>query len=241
MSLPSAVEQPEVFDAAIDDDDGDAGYGTLPEPRRVIWTMTYQDGRQEEIFEEERALAALLMSESVFLNDHWWAKEWPEEARNLTSINANCNDIFMWGCADAEEIPYRELRSVYDHWVKDPREGVSVWCMKQRKQMPQRPVDKAIRAAAIWDLDAIQKEFGLRANHYDGVSGVLAHRKRSAYQAWMVVLGREPLPFDGKWWAGWKEYTSAHPDWNSAEWKKEDEAAIGEWKAANGYCESIAP
>jgi len=33
--------------------------------------------------------------------------------------------------------------------------GPAVWCIQQRKQMPQRPVEDRIRAGGIWDLDSM--------------------------------------------------------------------------------------
>jgi len=216
-------------------DDGDVGYGVAPEPQRVIWTMKYQDGREEEQFEDRLALAALLMGDAVFLNDHWWKEEWPDEARRITSINVNCNDVFAWGCADSEEMPYKELRDVYDHYIKDSVWGPAIWCMKQRKEMPQGSVEKSIRKTGTWDLDEIQKTYGLRVNHYDGISMVLAQRKYSVYCEWIIGCGEAPLPFDGRWWSGWKDYTEAHPEWRSEEWKSCDEAAITKWRTQNGW------
>lgn len=140
--------------------DGDAGYGVPPEPRRVIWEMTYHGGEKEMVFEDRLALAALLMAEEVFVNGaHWKGKD---RAEDITVL-AICNDVFAWGCSDAEEVPWSELRNLYEHFVKDARWGVAVWCMKRRGEMPQRPVAARIREAGVWDLDGM----GLEPNHYD--------------------------------------------------------------------------
>lgn len=110
----------------------------------------------EMVFEEEAALAHLLMNEVVFLNSHWWKEEWPEEARKRTSLNVNCNDVFAWGCADAESMLHDDIENLYRMWLKDPAWGSAVWCMIRRNQMPQKPVEKRIRDAGIWDLDALK-------------------------------------------------------------------------------------
>lgn len=123
---------------------------------RVVWTHTKTDGTSEEVFDEELALSVLLYDGVVFLNCHWWEKEWPEEARKRTSLNVNCNDVFAWGCADAESMNFEDLRSVWDHHAKDPSWGTAVWCMKRRNQMPQKPVEDRIRKAGIWDIDAMK-------------------------------------------------------------------------------------
>ena len=92
-------------------------------------------------YDNEAVLAVLLLEEVIFLNDHWWKsatrdnrffKEppknpWPEEACNTVSLNVNCSDVFAWGCSDAEECTYRELKDVFDHWEKDPSCGVQLF------------------------------------------------------------------------------------------------------------------
>lgn len=112
----------------------------------------------EVYFEPTEALAILLLEEVVFLNDHWWEKEWPEAAQKTISINVNVNDVFAWACGDAEGLDYSELESLYDHWVKDRTWGPAVWCCKKRNMMPQKPVAKAIKVAGIWDLESMGLE-----------------------------------------------------------------------------------
>jgi hypothetical protein len=136
---------------------------------RVYWLMPWKskygktDREDEMIFNEERALAHLLLNDVIFLNDHWWENQWPEKAKKISSLNVNCNDVFAWGCSDAEEMPHAELQKLYDMWLKDPEWGAAVWCMVQRNQMPQKPVEDRIRKAGIWDLDAL----GIEPNTMD--------------------------------------------------------------------------
>lgn len=135
-------------------------------PRHIEWEMDWtnskKNGHAEEkpdkemIFEPEMALAHMLMNDVVFLNDHWWEKEWPEDARKRTSINVNCNDVFAWGCADAESMLHDDIEQLYRMWRKDPTWGAAVWCMIRRNQMPQKPVEERIRSAGVWDLDALR-------------------------------------------------------------------------------------
>ena len=61
----------------------------------------YQFGDEEPIFEYEEALAILLMDGVVFTNAFHWVEEWPEEAKEMTSIFVNCSDVFVWGSSDA--------------------------------------------------------------------------------------------------------------------------------------------
>jgi hypothetical protein len=200
----------------------------------IEWTMEWPDRPDEQVFEKEPALALMLLNEVVFLNSHWFQEDLPEKFQRQISVNVNCNDVFMWGCADADPLPYAEIDNLYRLWRKGPW-GSAIWCMIQRKEMPQKPVENAIRQTGVWDLDALQAEHGLRSNHYDGISGVIAQHKREAYEKWCRENGREPLPFDANWWAGWKEYTVAYPGWCDAAWKAEDDRLCDEWRATNGY------
>ena len=139
---------------------------------KLLYSRKPEGISDEMVFDENEALAHLLATSQVFLNSHWWMKEkeltadekhkaWPEAACNTFSINANCNDVFAWGCADAEEVEYHELESLYEHYHKDPSWGTAIWCIKKRKEMPQKPVEEAIRKSGIWDLDSM----GLEENY----------------------------------------------------------------------------
>lgn len=217
------------------------------EPDDVEWEMdwsgTNSDGsrrypdkpEKEMIFEAEDALAVLLLNEVIRINDHWWEKTWPEEARRRIHFGVGCSDVFAWGCSDSESLNYKDIESLYRMWKKDPYWGSAIWCMIKRKEMPQRPVEKRIREAGIWDLDALKAEHGLRNNFYDGVSLALAHRKYTTYCAWEASQGRMPRPFDAEWWAGWREYTEANPGWNDEAWKAGDTAIRQQWMKENGY------
>lgn len=207
----------------------------------VDYTSLKKEGKRPDLpdretrFEAEQGLALLLLNEMVFLNSHHWEDEWPAEARAAAYLGVNCNDVFAWGCADAEGASYADLEAVYLHWRKDPVWGTAVWCMIKRREMPQRPVEKYIRDAGIWDLDALVVEHGLRPNHYDGVSGVWETQKYEAYCAWERSEGREPLPLDAGWWDGWKRYVAANPDWNDAAWKAEQDRLSDAWRIDAGH------
>lgn len=167
-------------------------------PGGVEWIMPWskyggrKDGStaDEAKFEEEKALALLLIDEIVFLNSYWWEDKWPEEARKVTSINVNCNDVFAWGCADAESLPHDQIEPLYRMWRKDPAWGAAIWCMIQRKQMPQKPVEDLIRKAGIWDLDTL----GLGTNTMDAkVSAMFAELGASQKAKLLLASANEPV------------------------------------------------
>ncbi|OJY66474.1 hypothetical protein [Rhizobium sp. 60-20] len=114
--------------------------------------------RYEMVFEKDRALAELLHKEVIFLNSFWWEKELPERIQESINVLVQCSDIFAWACADAEPLPYAEIERLWRMWKTDQHWGPAVWCMLRRKQMPQKPVEAAIRKAGIWDLDSLNLE-----------------------------------------------------------------------------------
>lgn len=142
-------------------------------PDDVEWIMTWKDRPSTNEFEDGNALAHLLMNEVVFLNSHWWKysrlthertddgkgyksaprpdARWTEDESKMISVSVNCNDIFAWACADAEELPYEEIENVYRLWRADPNWGAAKWCAIRRKQKPQGPVIDAMKKAGSWD------------------------------------------------------------------------------------------
>ncbi len=114
-------------------------------------------------FDDGEALALLLLKGVVFLNSHWWEEDWPEKAQKSFNVSVNCNDMFAWGCADAEGLLYSELEDLFSYWEKDPYWGSTIWVIKKRGEMPQRPVYEKIQDEGIWNLD----EMNLTSNHYN--------------------------------------------------------------------------
>lgn len=104
--------------------------------------------------EKEDYLKVLLCEEVLFINNGHWNPNWPKDC---ITVHVICNDIFAWGAADAEDITYGELKELYEMWKKDENYGAAAWCVKKRKQMPQKPVEKTLRDQGIWDLDKLVK------------------------------------------------------------------------------------
>jgi hypothetical protein len=205
------------------------------EPEDIEWQSEWGD--KEVVFEKEKAVALLLINDVIFLNTNHWEKDWPEEARKATAILVNCNDIFAWGCADAERISFYDIKKLYDLWKQYPVWGPALWCMIQRREMPQDPVAESMRGHGI-DLDAFQKEHNLRVNFYSGCSLYIARFKYQCYSEWATANGMEVRPFDAGWWEGWREFEKAHPNW----WKEVGDAASDrlreQFKQENGWEEA---
>jgi hypothetical protein len=130
---------------------------------QIDWLMPWshhEEGRKDEIvFEPRLALAVLLMSEVVFMNNFWWEKELPKHLKGIVSLHVNCNDVFAWGCADSEDLLYEDIEGVYRAFLKDGHAGVEIWCIRKRGVQPQRPVLNALKAAGLWtaDLDTLPR------------------------------------------------------------------------------------
>ena len=139
----------------------EAVFSYMPEePLEPIYKIT-RDGVESFDFEIDEALAILLIEGHVFVNSPWWIKEWPEEARKGFAVLVNCNDVFAWGCADAETCLFSEFEDLFEHYVKDKIWGPSIWCIKKRGILPQKPVFKKIEELGIWDLGSMNLSKGV--------------------------------------------------------------------------------
>jgi hypothetical protein len=99
---------------------------------------------------EEMALERLLKDEVLFANERevfYGGKS----AGHTVVLYVNCNDVFAWGCADAENLPFEEIGNLYKMHVASPGWGSVKWCCKQRKQKPQKPVEAEMRKDGVWD------------------------------------------------------------------------------------------
>jgi hypothetical protein len=118
---------------------------------------TYEIIVDDAYFNEPEDYLKYLMCENlIVVNNGWWNKEWPKDRITLSVI---CNDVFAWGCSDAEDINYSDLEPLAKAHLKDPTWGVVAWCIKKRKQMPQKPiVDKMTEAG--YNLEELIGEEG---------------------------------------------------------------------------------
>ena len=102
--------------------------------------------------EVEEMLRALLDADVIILNNGWWNKDWPKDAITVAVI---CNDTFSYASADAEPLPFSEIEVLHSMMEKDPDWGVTAWCIKQRRMRPLPPIEKQMRSAGQWNIDAL--------------------------------------------------------------------------------------
>lgn len=80
-------------------------------------------------------------------------------------VMVGCNDLFFWGCADAEPLPFlgfgREMEApfwdLYARVRRDGSHGAEVWCCLRRQMRPQTPIEAQWRQAGRWtaELEAL--------------------------------------------------------------------------------------
>lgn len=96
----------------------------------------------EEFIDEEYCLTKLLEAEQLFI--------FPSEDGNFR-FAANCNDLFFWGCADAEIIPYKEIIPA---WRSFKATGcLTKWSCMRRKMRPQHTIEKHMKERGEWDAE----------------------------------------------------------------------------------------
>src|ERR1700733_466473 len=78
----------------------------------IKWTD--EDDMEGSDFDHGAALAALLAAGQININGFL---ECPNEEK--WHIGVTCSDVFAWGCADVEDLPYSELENCFRMW----REG----------------------------------------------------------------------------------------------------------------------
>jgi hypothetical protein len=76
----------------------------------------------------------------------------------------NANDVFAWGCADAEEFGDADVEALYSAWVEGK---VTKWLCKKRNEKPQPPLEQRMRERGDWDdeLEALPCNYTDRAVH----------------------------------------------------------------------------
>lgn len=109
--------------------------------------VTLSDG--EVVPMEERILARLLGDDVLFSNERDYYYDGEPEGK-IVVLFVNCNDLFAWGCADAEDLPYEQLGPLLRMHMAG-KWGSDKWCCKQRNERPQKPVEKRMREDGAWD------------------------------------------------------------------------------------------
>lgn len=107
--------------------------------------LSYQDGdTTKSFFDSESALAELLAEEVLFCNTGSFM------GRDTVVLFINCNDLFAWGTADAEEFTEAEIEPLWRAWHADKGRGVEQWVCLRRQLRPQYVVMQEWKKAGKW-------------------------------------------------------------------------------------------
>lgn len=111
----------------------------------------------KEMVDEQAALMEVLSSEGVaFVHATDGGAFFESQDKNaLITISVNCNDLWMWGCADAEPLPFSELGPLVKELRANPQWGAWIWACKYRGLQPQPPVKQDMIKAGVWS-DALE-------------------------------------------------------------------------------------
>ena len=94
------------------------------------------------LFFEESAIAAMLTDGVCFVSGCDDAK---------VTIFVGCNDVFA-GCADGEDLPLDQIKSLYEFWRADSKWGYIKWACQRRHLRPQWPIAKSMIRDGSWDV-----------------------------------------------------------------------------------------
>lgn len=114
-----------------------------------------------EWFDEESALAQLLEDNILFCNSREYNDLFGGKGETIV-LFVNCNDVFAWGCADAEDIKLEELPNLYRLWLENKRWGSTKWVCQKRNEKPQEPIENDMKKEGVWD----EKMEALPENYY---------------------------------------------------------------------------
>jgi len=118
--------------------------------KHPILPKIFWDYKGEEMCIEETALATLLYDGVLFCNERDTTFQ-GKPCGSTTVLYVNCNDMFAWACADAEDLPNDQIGTLYKMHMADKCWGSAKWCCIQRNQKPQPPVERDMRKDGVWD------------------------------------------------------------------------------------------
>lgn len=111
----------------------------------------------EECCDEAHALAYLLATGVLFGNERRYLDGQDRTVHGPTTVLfVRCNDLFAWACADAEDLPMRDIGTLYRMVRADPTWGAAKWCCLRRHEQPQAPVVTQMQHDGCWDAQMAQ-------------------------------------------------------------------------------------
>ena len=74
----------------------------------------------------------------------------------------SCNDLFAWGCADAEDVTIKDLPLLKQSFEDDKYYGIELYCARKRKMRPQGAFYKSFEKESwpLFDACGPEREVG---------------------------------------------------------------------------------
>lgn len=104
-------------------------------------------------FDEESALIQLLEEGVLFVHSDG----------DKTVVSVNASDVFMWACADGEDLPYDQIEPLYRRVLAHGMAGKEQWLCIRRNSQPQACVARDMKAVGAWSDEMA----ALPENRYD--------------------------------------------------------------------------
>lgn len=105
---------------------------------------------EDEFFDVDDALAEMLKEGVLFANGRKYVGLNGEIEQETIVLFVICNDVFGGG-ADAEPLPYNQVKNLWGLYKINRDYGPIVWVCHQRKEKPDRRVTKKLRELDLWD------------------------------------------------------------------------------------------
>lgn len=105
------------------------------------------DGK--EYCDEELALSRLLEDDVILANCRDYTFQ-GEKAGTTTILFVISSDVFVWGCADADDLPHKEIGTLLKMHLTEPY-GVIKWLCLKRNEKPQDPIVENMKKDGAWD------------------------------------------------------------------------------------------
>lgn len=106
----------------------------------------------KEYCDEAQALSEMLAYDGLlFVGGRMGPLFEPKDGQDdePAAIYINCNDLFMWGCAEAIPLPQTEIGNFYKAW-KSGKHGATEWCCVRQNMQPQKPIREMMKKAGAW-------------------------------------------------------------------------------------------
>jgi len=112
---------------------------------------------------EEAMISKLLDDLILFPNTRKYICISGAPKKDTIVLFVNCNDVFAWGCGDAEPITLDEIVDLFRLYELNPHCAVVQWVCVKRNEKPQAPIIKFLKEKNRWN-DILEN---LPENQYD--------------------------------------------------------------------------